>query len=54
MLGTITWVLDQLLALTQGRRRVRVLVHQQVGGVPVVDLATGIPVVCIKVTNLSP
>jgi len=54
MLGTITWVLDRLLALIQGWRRVRVLVHQQVGGVPVVDLATGIPVVCIKVTNLSP
>lgn len=54
MVSAITWVLDQLLALTQGWRRVRVLVHQQVGGVPVVDLATGIPVVCMKVTNLSP
>jgi hypothetical protein len=48
------WVVDQLRALTQTWRRVRVLVHQDVDGVPVVDVATGIPVVCMKVTNLSP
>jgi hypothetical protein len=54
MLGVITWVFDQLRALTQNWRRVRVLVHKDVDGVPVVDLATGIPVVCMKVTNLSP
>jgi hypothetical protein len=54
MLGAIPWVVDQFRALAQNWRRVRVLVHKDAGGVPVVDLATGIPVVCIKVTNLSP
>jgi len=47
-------VVDQLRALTQTWRRVPVLVHKDVNGVPVVDLATGILVVCIKVINLSP
>jgi hypothetical protein len=40
--------------VTQSWRRVRMLVHKEMDGVPVVDLATGIPVVCMKVTNLSP
>jgi hypothetical protein len=48
MFGAVMWVVDQLRALTQTWRRVRVLVHQDVDGVPVVDVATGIPVVCMK------
>jgi hypothetical protein len=54
MFSAITWVVDQLRALTQTWRRVRVLVHKDVEGVPVVDVDTGIPVVCMKATNLSP
>jgi hypothetical protein len=48
MFGAVMWVVDQLRALTQTWRRVRVLVHQDADGVPVVDVATGIPVVCMK------
>jgi hypothetical protein len=49
LLGPLLWLVD----LVRGRQRVQVLVHREVDGQPVVDLATGTPVVCMKVTNLS-
>jgi hypothetical protein len=49
LLGPLLWLVD----LVRGRQRVQVLVHREVNGQPVVDLATGTPVVCMKVTNLS-
>jgi hypothetical protein len=41
LLGPLLWLVD----LVRGRQRVQVLVHREVNGQPVVDLATGIPVV---------
>lgn len=49
LLGPFLWLVD----LVGGRQRVQVLVHREVNGQPVVDMATGTPVVCMKVTNLS-
>jgi hypothetical protein len=49
LLGPLLWLVD----LVRGRQRVQVLVHREVNGQPVVDLATETPVMCMKVTNLS-
>jgi hypothetical protein len=62
-LGILTWGVDQFWRWQQGRRKVRVLVHQAVflktdassGAKTVVTTADGLPAVFwfVKVTNLS-